>query len=560
MIRLFVLSVAILASFLNTFADNRNRSEMLRIAQEKFATKSMAKGSSIIDNEVKLMKDTDQFAIYGAKGSGFIVVSRSNTFPAIIGESTHDFDSANIAPGFKWWMENISKSLAYRDANNMGRTAISVSTTIYPFITTKWNQDTPYNLLCPKVGSLTHGYTGCVATAMSQILKYYNYPSTSKGSGGYSTVVGNDTIVRLATINTTYEWNNMSNSYLTSNAITPTNIAAVATLMRDAGYGANMEYGVDGSGTTDYEAAISFVNNFTYNPYSLKYLMKELYTDDEWAQIIYNEIKNKRPILYGGSTKTNEGHAFVFDGINTDGNVDVNWGWGGACDGWYDIFDLTPIGLGDEFSSGTTFSEGNDMILGFDPHPDATGSDFSIWGTDTNCSFSISSENKLSITMTAFYNFAYKTFTGDFAIICENTSTSVLTPIYNFFQGHSYESLSGFTYGKEVQGNLDISNLSPGTYKVYIASKATNETTWSPVRSSITNGIILSTFTKSITGELTITGINNVIQDKTNNDKTIRIYDISGKLLNFTTDENTISGKGIIITKQGNSTKKVIKQ
>ena len=559
MIRLLVLSVAIFVSFLNTFDDNRNRSEMLRIAQEKFATKSMAKGSSPIDNEVKLMKDTDQFAIYGAKGSGFIVVSRSNTFPAIIGESRHDFDSANVAPGFKWWMENISKSMAYRDANNMGRTSISVSSTISPFITTKWNQASPYNLLCPKVGSLTHGYTGCVATAMSQILKYYNYPTTGKGNGGYSTVVNKDTVIRSATINTTYDWNNMSNTYSTSNAITPQNIA-VATLMRDAGYGANMEYGVDGSGTTDYEAALSFINNFAYNPYSLKLLQKELYTDEEWAQIIYNEIKNKRPILYGGSTKTNEGHAFVFDGINTDGNVDVNWGWGGACDGWYDIFDLTPIGLGDEFSSGTTFSEGNDMILGFDPHPDATGSDFSIWGTDTNCSFSISSENKLSITMTAFYNFAYKTFTGDFAIICENTSTSVLTPIYNFFQGHSYESLSGFTYGKEVQGNLDISNLSPGTYKVYIASKATNETTWSPVRSSITNRIILSTFTKSVTGELTITGITNVIQDKTNNDKTIRIYDISGKLLNVTTDENTISGKGIIITKQGNSTKKVIKQ
>ena len=224
MIRLFVLSVAILASFLNTFADNRNRSEMLRIAQEKFATKSMAKGSSIIDNEVKLMKDTDQFAIYGAKGSGFIVVSRSNTFPAIIGESTHDFDSANIAPGFKWWMENISKSLAYRDANNMGRTAISVSTTIYPFITTKWNQDLPYNLLCPSVGTtLTHGYTGCVATAMSQILKYYNYPATSKGSGEYSIVVDKDTVIRSATINTTYNWNYMSNTY-SDNSATPQQI------------------------------------------------------------------------------------------------------------------------------------------------------------------------------------------------------------------------------------------------------------------------------------------------------------------------------------------------
>ena len=157
MIRLLVLSIAVLASCINTFADNRNRSEMLRIAQEKFATKSMAKGSYTIDNEVKIMKDTDQFAIYSAKGSGFIVVSRSNTFPPIIGESTHDFDSTNVAPGFKWWMESISKSMAYRDANNMGRTSISVSATISPFITTKWNQASPYNLLCPNVGTLTHG-------------------------------------------------------------------------------------------------------------------------------------------------------------------------------------------------------------------------------------------------------------------------------------------------------------------------------------------------------------------------------------------------------------------
>ncbi len=559
MIRLFVLSVAILASFLNTFADNRNRSEMLRIAQEKFATKSMAKGSSIIDNEVKLMKDTDQFAIYGAKGSGFIVVSRSNTFPAIIGESTHDFDSANIAPGFKWWMENISKSLAYRDANNMGRTAISVSTTIYPFITTKWNQDTPYNLLCPKVGSLTHGYTGCVATAMSQILKYYNYPSTSKGSGGYSTVVGNDTIVRLATINTTYKWNNMSNTYTNNSATTPANIA-VAELMRDAGYGANMEYGTTGSAATNIDATKAFANNFTYNPYSLKYLMKELYTDDEWAQIIYNEIKNKRPILYGGSTKTNEGHAFVFDGINTDGNVDVNWGWGGACDGWYDIFDLTPIGLGDEFSSGTTFSEGNDMILGFDPHPDATGSDFSIWGTDNNCEFTKTADNKLNLTMTAFYNVSYKSFTGDVAVIYENTTTNDLTVTY-FAKSKTYATYSGLGFDNENTISLDAPNIQAGSYKVYIASKATNETSWSPVRSFITHDVISYTLTKASDGGLTLTGIDKVINKKENSDKIKRIYDISGRLIDTTTEDNIIPTKGIYIIKQGNdATKKVIRQ
>lgn len=557
MIRLFILSVAILASFLNTFADNRNRSEMLRIAQEKFATKSMAKGSSIIDNEVKLMKDTDQFAIYGAKGSGFIVVSRSNTFPAIIGESTHDFDSANIAPGFKWWMENISKSLAYRDANNMGRTAISVSTTIYPFITTKWNQDTPYNLLCPKVGSLTHGYTGCVATAMSQILKYYNYPSTSKGSGGYSTVVGNDTIVRLATINTTYKWNNMSNTYTNNSATTPANIA-VAELMRDAGYGANMEYGTTGSAATNIDATKAFANNFTYNPYSLKYLMKDLYTDDEWAQIIYNEIKQLRPILYGGSTKTKEGHAFVFDGINTEGNVDVNWGWGGACDGWYDIFDLTPSGLGDEFNSGTTFSENNDMILGFDPTSTASGSDFSIWATDNNCEFTKTADNKLNLTMTAFYNVSYKSFTGDVAVIYENTTTNDLTVTY-FAKSKTYATYSGLGFDNENTISLDAPNIQAGSYKVYIASKATNETSWSPVRSFITHNVISYTLTKASDGGLTLTGIDKVINKKENSDKIKRIYDISGRLIDTTTEDNAITTKGIYIIKQGSDTKKIMK-
>lgn len=557
MIRLLVLSVAIFASFLNTFADNRNRSEMLRIAQEKFATKSMAKGSSPIDNEVKLMKDTDQFAIYGAKGSGFIVVSRSNTFPPIIGESTHDFDSTNVAPGFKWWMDNISKSIAYRDANNMGRTSISVSSTISPFITTKWNQASPYNLLCPKVGSLTHGYTGCVATAMSQILKYYNYPATSKGNGGYSTVVGNDTIVRLATINTTYKWNNMSNTYTNNSATTPANIA-VAELMRDADYGANMEYGTTGSAATNIDATKAFANNFTYNPYSLKYLMKELYTDDEWAQIIYNEIKNKRPILYGGSTKTNEGHAFVFDGINTDGNVDVNWGWGGACDGWYDIFDLTPIGLGDEFSSGTTFSEGNDMILGFDPHPDATGSDFSIWGTDNNCEFTKTADNKLNLTMTAFYNVSYKSFTGDVAVIYENTTTNDLTVTY-FAKSKTYATYSGLGFDNENTISLDAPNIQAGSYKVYIASKATNETSWSPVRSFITHDVISYTLTKASDGGLTLTGIDKVINKKENSDKIKRIYDISGRLIDTTTEDNAITTKGIYIIKQGSDTKKIMK-
>ena len=557
MIRLLVLTFTIFVSLLNTLADNRNRSEMLRIAQDKLATKSMAKGTSATDNEIKIMKDTDQFAIYAAKGAGFVVVSRSNAFPAIIGESAHDYDSTNIAPGFKWWMENISKSIAYREANNMGRTSLSVSETISPFVTTKWNQALPYNLLCPSVGTtLTHGYTGCVATAMSQILKYYNYPATSKGSGEYSIVVDKDTVIRSATIKTTYDWNNMSNTYLTSNAINPANIA-VASLMRDAGYGANMEYGVDGSGTTNYEAAISFMNNFSYNPYSLKYLSQNLYNNEEWALIIYNEIKNKRPILYGGSTKTNEGHAFVFDGINTEGNVDVNWGWGGACNGWYDIFDLTPIGIGEEFSPGTTFSEYNDIVIGFDPQPTPAGSDFSIWATDNNCTFTKDVDNTLKVTMGAFYNVSYKSFTGDFAVIFENLTTTAITAAH-IVSNKTYDPYYGFKFPSGYT-SINISNLEAGTYNVYLASRATNETNWSPARSYIKNDIISYTLNKTSDGNYTLTGIDKVTTKKENSDKIKRIYDISGRLIDTTTEDNTITTKGIYIIKQGSDTKKIMK-
>src|SRR5574344_629556 len=111
-------------------------------------------------------------------------------------------------------MENISKSMAYIDANNLKRTSLTVPETISSFITTQWNQGSPYNLLCPKVSStLTNGYTGCVATAMAQILKYYNYPATGKGNGKYYVINGKDTTAYSADISTTYDWNNMSNNY-----------------------------------------------------------------------------------------------------------------------------------------------------------------------------------------------------------------------------------------------------------------------------------------------------------------------------------------------------------
>ena len=134
------------------------------------------------------------------------------------------------------------------------------------------------------------------------------------------------------------------------------------------------------------------------------------------------------------------------------------------------------------------------MILGFDPTSTASGSDFSIWATDNNCEFTKTADNKLNLTMTAFYNVSYKSFTGDVAVIYENTTTNDLTVTY-FAKSKTYATFSGLGYDNENTISLDAPNIQAGSYKVYIASKATNETNWSPVRSFITHDIISYTLT-----------------------------------------------------------------
>ena len=161
--------------------------------------------------------------------------------------------------------------------------------------------------------------------------------------------------------------------------------------------------------------------------------------------------------------------------------------------------------------------------------------------------------------MVSFYNFSYKTFNGDLAIIYENINTNEITP-NTILSDISYGAGRGFSF-KRNPISLNIPDLATGTYKVYLASKAKNETNWSRIRSTFTNGVIPSyTLTKASDGSATLTSISNVVSSTENSDKTARIYDINGRLVNTTNDINTIQGKGIYITKQGNVIKKVCKQ
>ncbi len=230
------------------------------------------------------------------------------------------------------------------------------TTSVSPLLTTTWNQSPYYNDYCPG-GSVT----GCVATAMAQIMKYWNYPATGTGSYSYS-----DPPYGTLSFNfdSTINWSVMPNSLSSS---TPTNETdAVAILMYQLGVSVAMEYSPSGSGAYVLQtedpggpcAQYSYVNYFGYNSSTLQGLVQANYTTGSWDSIINVELDNSRPVEYVGFG-ADGGHTWVVDGYNSSGLYDMNWGWGGLDDGYYALNDLDP--------SGIPLGSDNAMLVGIEP-------------------------------------------------------------------------------------------------------------------------------------------------------------------------------------------------
>lgn len=218
---------------------------------------------------------------------------------------------------------------------------------VQPLLTTKWNQKEPYNSLCP--GDNYHGIcpTGCVATAMAQIMNYWEWPTTGQGEHSYR----ND--FRIETVDfskSNYEWNNMIDEYLyvkNSSVFivegwTKEQGDAVAKLMYDCGVATNMIYAYNGSSTTDHEVKVALTKHFKYD---CQFYPRDSYTTPQFINLITTELDNARPIFFSG-TGEGGGHAFVADGYDSNKFLHINWGWGGMSDGYFNIDYMNPSSLG----------------------------------------------------------------------------------------------------------------------------------------------------------------------------------------------------------------------
>ena len=305
-------------------------------------------------------------------GDGYVVVAGDDAAPdMVLGYSTDggQFDYDNAPENLRYWLGEYARQIEYMANNGLTADqlapAATFDTEVAPMITTQWDQDAPYNDQCPVLNG-KRTYTGCVATAMAQLMNYHEWPKQGTGSHSYT---WNSQTLSADFGSTTYDWDNMADTYDGSNSNAENE--AVATLMYHCGVSVNMSYMQDASGAQSNSAANALVSYFGY-PANVQIISRDYRTYDEWVAIMKGEIDAGRPVLFGAQS-TIGGHEFLLDGYNRDGYFHVNWGWSGTSDGYYLIATLNPYdgqGIGGGSDSGFKFMQ--DAVINVEPPTNET--------------------------------------------------------------------------------------------------------------------------------------------------------------------------------------------
>lgn len=275
----------------------------------------------------------DRIYIYNVDGGGWVMVSGDdNTRRQVLGYSpTGRFDYSAMPVNARSWIESYADVISRleshpeyirRDSVMQSRASGAVAPLLGEIA---WDQGEPYNLLCPTLSNGERAVTGCVATAMAQVMMYHRYPAAGQGRVSYEW--NGQT---LSADFGKYDWDLMVQKYTGNES--EASRQAVATLMRDCGYSVKMDYG-PGSGADFNSAFSALVEKFNYDK-SLIYLSRNMCDTESWERILKEELDNKRPVLYSG-TGNGASHAFVCDGYDDKGYFHFNWGWSGANDGYY---------------------------------------------------------------------------------------------------------------------------------------------------------------------------------------------------------------------------------
>ena len=277
---------------------------------------------------------------------GYLILSADDCMPAVLGVvEGNSFDYDKLPDNMKWWLSQYDATISNYSAK--GRKYVSSSTAkrdIEPLLgDIQWNQWAPFNILCPLINE-EKVPTGCVATAMAQVMGMYQWPKRGYGKNEYefTYVSGFDedgntqenkiTIARDFT-QSTYDWDNILPRYGWDE--TEEQNLAIAQLMYDCGVSVNMDYAPEGSGALLEDAVNALVRNFSYDR-NIRLEQSRFYEDEVWENKMYDNLSKGMPVICSGQGKGYNLHAYVCDGYQSDGNLfHFNWGWGGGYDGYF---------------------------------------------------------------------------------------------------------------------------------------------------------------------------------------------------------------------------------
>lgn len=370
-----ILLTALIATGLATSAEARTltpNEALGRLHTDRTAMALLNGATPSTSRLVKTVRTADgDAALYlfrNAGSEGYMLVSADDVAVPLLGYSHTPLpeNPSEMPPQLSWWLSEYAAEIeaAQQSATySGGLTPITYPraerAAIAPMLKTAWNQDAPYNDLTPRIdGKAT--YTGCVATAVAQIMKYFNYPAKGVGE---ATCRDSNNKEYTASMAVSFDWGNMLPTYSQGN-YNSTQGKAVATLMKCCGYALRMGYGTEGSGTQSLYVPSALTEHFGYDPQTWLY-SRSHYTLADWEEMIYTNLATCGPVYYSGAAP-NGGHAFVCDGYSSNGFYHFDWGWGGWCNGYFRLTALNPDGVGiGGFAGG--YNYGQDVVLGIRP-------------------------------------------------------------------------------------------------------------------------------------------------------------------------------------------------
>ncbi len=431
------------------------------------------------------------------KDNGYLIVSADDVAYPLLGFADNgSFDGDKMAPAMRWWLDEYARQIAWAKAHGVtDTTPMAVPAgrhDVAPQIKTNWDQGEPYNEYCPIVNG-TRAYTGCVATSMSQIMNYFQYPEVGKGKISYN----DEESGKRYSWNFAehpFDWENMLPTYRDNNW-TAQQAEAVAILMKSTGASVKMSYGQDSSGALGVYTALALVKYFSYDP-NIKYMLRNYVSSSEWDKMVYENLAECGPVLYGGGSMLGGGHSFIIDGYNAaTGLYHVNWGWSEMSDGYFSLEALNPSSLGAGGGSGGGFNFDQDGVFGIQKPTGAPEVKENVYLTQygtlagelngTTVSFSIVDDQEgawvnytpqqLDVLMGVSVK---KVGANDSTSIAFHSTIQRLPPGYGLYPSSS----------SKLNCSVDLSelDLEDGTYKLTIVSKQTNiadqKNDWVPVR------------------------------------------------------------------------------